>query len=306
MPDGVPLAPAAPPRRRERWWLHVLLLVLTFGTTLYTGVYFTANYRPEILRMGNSAQVRAALLRGGLAYCLPVLCILVAHELGHYLTARRYGIDASPPYFIPFIIPGVIDYPGTVGAFIRIREPFRTKAQLFDVGVAGPIAGFVATIPFLAWGITHARPNLEPVLDRGALLFNYPLAVTLLQKLLIGRTYTSMDVSEHPMFMAAWFGLLVTALNLLPLSQLDGGHALYAVFGRHQRTIAIPILIVLAFIGVYWPGWFLWILIALVIGIRHPPVLDEDSPLDFRRKLVAAAVLLIFVVCFAPIPIELI
>jgi membrane-associated protease RseP (regulator of RpoE activity) len=193
-----------------------------------------------------------------------------------------------------------------MGAFIRIREPFRNKAQLFDVGVAGPIAGFVVALPLLAWGIAHTRPTTASTLTEGTILFRYPILVTLFQKVVLGTTFTSVDAVEHPVFIAAWFGLFVTALNLLPLGQLDGGHALYAVFGRHQRTIAIPLLIVLAFLGLHWPGWWIWVAFTLFTGLRHPPVVDEDTPLDFRRKLVAAVVLLIFVVCFAPIPLELI
>lgn len=306
MADGQAFAPAAPSRRPERWWLHGLLLLLTLVTTLYAGAYLTAGFRPEILGMRDVWDARLALLRGALSFSLPILCILVAHEMGHYVAARRYGLDASPPYFIPLAIPGLIDFPGTMGAFIRVREPFRKKSHLFDVGVAGPIAGFVVSLPFLAWGVAHSRPNLEPVLSQGTTIFHYPLLVTLFQKVFVGHTFTSFDTIEHPMFMAAWFGLFVTALNLIPLGQLDGGHALYAVFGRWQRTIAIPLLIVLAFLGLHWPGWWIWVAFTLFTGLRHPPVLDEDEPLDFRRKLVAAAVLLIFVLCFAPIPLELI
>jgi membrane-associated protease RseP (regulator of RpoE activity) len=301
VPDGLALEPAAPPRRKERWWLHVLLFVLTFGTTTYVGASFAVNFRPSLLTPGaDTAATLAALFRGAITFSVPLLLILLAHEMGHYLMCRRYRIDASPPYFIPF--PSLV---GTMGAFIRIREPIRNKKQLFDVGVAGPIAGFLVALPLLAWGLAHTRPNLSPVLTEGTILFRYPLLVTIFQKAVLGTTFTSVDAVEHPVFIAAWFGLFVTALNLLPLGQLDGGHALYAVFGRHQRTIAIPLLIVLAFMGLKWPGWWVWVAFTLFTGLRHPPVLDEDSPLDFRRRLVAAAVLLIFVVCFAPIPIEL-
>lgn len=289
-------------RRRERWWLHGLLFLLTFATTTYVGANFAVNFRPSLLAPGaDTAATLGALFRGAITFSVPLLLILLSHELGHYLMCRRYGVDASPPYFIPF--PSLV---GTMGAFIRIREPIRDKKQLFDIGVAGPIAGFLVCLPLLAWGITATRPNTSPVLSEGTILFRYPILVTLFQKVLLGSTFTSVDAVEHPVFIAAWFGLFVTALNLLPLGQLDGGHALYAVFGRHQRTIAIPILIVLAFVGLHWPGWYLWILLTLVIGIRHPPVLDEDQPLDRTRKLVAAAVLLIFVLCFAPVPLELI
>ena len=236
-------------------------------------------------------------------FSLPLLAILLAHELGHYLVCRRYGIDASPPYFIPF--PPQISLVGTMGAFIRIREQIRDKRQLFDMAVAGPIAGFAVAVPLLAWGVSHSRVNPSPALAEGTVIFQYPILVQLFQKIFAGGTYTSVDVVEHPVFLAAWFGLFVTALNLLPLGQLDGGHAVYAVFGRFQRLLALPLLVVLAVLGLKWPGWWVWVLFTLFTGLRHPPVSNEGEPLDDRRKLVAAGVLLIFVLCFAPVPIEI-
>ena len=298
MSAGDPVPPSPPLRRRERWWLHVLLLVLTFGTTTLVGANFAVNFRPSLLPPGGfSPAGLPALLRGALSFSLPLLAILFSHEMGHYLACRKYGIDASPPYFIPF--PTLV---GTLGAFIRIREPIRDKRQLFDVGVAGPIAGFVVALPLLVWGVLHSRPNLQPSLEPGTIIFRYPLAVTWAQKLALGFTFSSEQAVEHPVFLAAWFGLFVTALNLLPLGQLDGGHALYAVFGKRQTAVAWPILVALALLGLKWPGWWLWVVVTLFIGIRHPPVLDEDVPLDRTRLAVAALVLLIFVVCFAPVP----
>jgi membrane-associated protease RseP (regulator of RpoE activity) len=295
LPDAIPVAP----RRRERWWLHALLFLLTFGTTTFVGANFAVNFRPALLPPGGvSPEQLARLVRGAFSFSIPLLSILFAHEMGHYLMCRRYGIDASPPYFLPF--PSLV---GTLGAFIRIREPIRTKRQLFDIGVAGPIAGFVVAIPLLFWGVAHSRPNLSPVLEDGTILFRYPLAVTWAQQLTLGHTFTSEQAVEHPVFVAAWFGLFVTALNLLPIGQFDGGHALYAVLGRLQQRAAWPILVALALLGLKWPGWWLWVVVTFVIGVRHPPVLDEEEPLDGRRLTVAALVLLIFLVCFAPIPI---
>jgi len=240
------------------------------------------------------------LVDGALSYSLPLLAILFAHEMGHYLMCRKYGIDASPPYFIPF--PSLV---GTMGAFIRIREPFRNKKELFDVGVAGPIAGFVVALPLLAYGIAHTRPNFDLAPAPGTIVFRYPLAVTWLQQALLHRTFDSLHAVEHPVFVAAWFGLFVTALNLLPLGQLDGGHALYAIFGKNQKKLAIPLLLGLALLGLKWAGWWVWVVLTLFIGIRHPPVLNEDLPLDELRRSVAVVVLLIFLVCFAPVPIEI-
>jgi membrane-associated protease RseP (regulator of RpoE activity) len=299
MSAGFPDPLVVAPRRRERWWLHALLLVLTFGTTTFVGANFAVNFRPGLLPQRGLSQAQLAeLVRGALSFSLPLLSILFAHEMGHYVTCRRYGIDASPPYFLPF--PSLV---GTLGAFIRIRQPIATKKQLFDVGVAGPIAGFIVALPLLFWGVAHSRPNLSPVLEEGTIIFRYPLAVTWAQKVTLGYTFTSEQAVEHPVFVAAWFGLFVTALNLLPIGQLDGGHALYAVLGRLQRKVAWPILGVLALLGILWPGWWLWVVITLVIGVRHPPVLDEEEPLDATRLTVAAVVLLIFLVCFAPVPI---
>ncbi len=298
MSAGFP-EPGPAPRRRERWWLHGLLLLLTAGTTTYVGAGFALNFRPGLLPAGGASPGSLTpLVQGALSFSLPLLAILFSHEMGHYLMCRRYGIDASPPYFLPF--PSLV---GTLGAFIRIRQPIASKRQLFDIGVAGPIAGFVVAIPLLFWGIAHSRPNLSPVLEEGTILFRYPLAVTFVQNLILGQTFTSEQAVEHPVFLAAWFGLFVTALNLLPIGQLDGGHALYAVLGRIQRRAAWPILIALALLGLKWPGWWLWVVITLVIGVRHPPVLDEDEPLDTTRLAVAVLVLLIFAVCFAPVPI---
>ena len=211
---------------------------------------------------------------------------------------RRYGIDASPPYFIPF--PSLV---GTMGAFIRIREPFANKRRLFDVGVAGPIAGFVVAVPILVYGLLHTRVNPTPVTD-GTLVFHYPLLITLLQKVLLGETFTSYDVIEHPAFVAGWFGLFVTALNLIPIGQLDGGHALYAVAGRHTRKIALPLFLIVALLGFKFAGWWVWAVLLLLMGIRHPRLLDEDEPLDDRRRLLALAVLAMLLVCFTPVPLE--
>ncbi|MGZ5427149.1 MAG: site-2 protease family protein [Thermoanaerobaculia bacterium] len=305
MSESEASAPAAAPRRKERWWLHGLLFAATFLTTTYAGLVFAAGFRPALLlRIENAPSLfDPRLFKEGLVFSLPLLAILLAHELGHYLVCRRYGIDASPPYFIPF--PPQVSLVGTMGAFIRIREQIRDKRQLFDMAVAGPIAGFAVSVPLLAWGVSHSRVNPSPALSEGTVIFQYPILVQLFQKIFAGATYTSVDVIEHPVFLAAWFGLFVTALNLLPLGQLDGGHTVYAVFGRFQRVLALSLLVVLALLGLKWPGWWVWVLFTLFTGIRHPPVSNEGEPLDDRRKLVAAGVLLIFVLCFAPVPIEI-
>jgi membrane-associated protease RseP (regulator of RpoE activity) len=295
--DGRVLPPPLP-RRRERWWLHALLLGLTFCTTTFIGAGFAANFDRSLMpRAGAGIDAFGRLFAGGLLYSLPLLAILVSHEMGHYLVCRHYGIDASPPFFIP--VPVVL---GTMGAFIRIREPLRTKRHVFDMGIAGPIAGFVVTLPILVYGIAQTHPAPGAGTDAGSTLYQYPLLVTIFQKLLFGTTYTSAEVFEHPTFMAGWAGLFVTAFNLIPLSQLDGGHALYAVAGRRTQLFAFPVLAALLVLGIKFPSWWVLSVLVLIFGLKHPPVVDEDAPLSPGRKLVAACGLLMLVLSFIPVP----
>lgn len=289
--------------RRERWWLHGLLLLLTLLTTTYLGAFYAVNYRPSLAAalVVPSVGVRD-LLAGALTYSLPLVGILLAHELGHYLACRWYRIDASPPYFIPLPF---LTISGTLGAFIRIREPFGDRRQLFDVGVAGPLAGFLVTLPVAAWGILQTRVNLDPV-EPGTILFHYPLALTLLQKALTGHTFTSAEVVEHPALVAAWWGFFLTAFNLVPAGQLDGGHAVYALAGPRARRFAVPGFVLVAGTALVLRAWWLLVLLALVllVGLRHPPVLDESRPLGPGRKATAVLVAAILVLCFLPVPVE--
>jgi membrane-associated protease RseP (regulator of RpoE activity) len=185
-----------------------------------------------------------------------------------------------------------------------VREPIRDKKVLFDMAVAGPIAGFLVALPVAAWGIWNTRLNFEPPTE-GTIYFGYPLVVTALQLLLGGQTFTSAHVVEHPAFLAAWWGFLVTAINLIPAGQLDGGHALYAVLGRHHRLARWPVLAALAGLGFLYSGWWVWAAIVLLLGsLRRPALVDEDAPLDPRRRAVAALVLAMLVLCFVPVPIR--
>jgi membrane-associated protease RseP (regulator of RpoE activity) len=279
--------------------------VLTFGTMTLVGIQLAAGYDPRLAVLDARSGVLGitpALVLAALGYSVPLLLILLAHEMGHYLACRRYGIDASPPFFLPFL--PVVPLPGTFGAFIRVREPIHDKRALFDMAVAGPIAGFLVALPVAAYGILHTRLNFDPP-GEGTIYFGYPLAVKALQLLLTGHTFTSVHVVEHPTFMAAWWGFVVTAINLIPAGQLDGGHALYAVFGRRHRLLRWPILALLVALGFLYTGWWVWAAIVLVLtSLRRPPLHDEDEPLDPRRRAVAAAVLAILVLCFVPVPID--
>jgi len=290
MDEPFPPALALPPPRRrivEHPLFHLALLATTFFTTTYFGG-------------GVFRQRPGGGFWDGLSFSVPLLLILGVHEMGHYVMCRRYGLAATLPYFLPAPIPTLI---GTFGALIRIKEPIRDKRALIDVGAAGPLAGFAAAVPFLLYGVTRATP-LTGASEPGTILFHYPLAVRLAQDWAGTGHYASAAVREHPTFMAAWFGLLVTALNLLPIGQLDGGHVLRAVAGRRQPWISAAVLVAALSTALRGPTWaFFAAFAALFVGLRHPPVENERAPLDGGRILLAVLCLAVFLLCFTPVPI---
>ena len=289
---------------RPRYGLAVVLFLLSLFTTTTLGAVWSLMTRTDeitdavpLLTPGTVAAVwrHPEVLAQGLAFSLAALFILLCHEMGHYLTSRHYGLPTTPPFFLPAPIAL-----GTFGAFIRIRGPIRGKRQLFDIGIAGPLAGFVALLPFLIYGVAHSRPAAlsavivpENAVALGLYLPGKCLAIELVTRLFHGPLPPGTVLDLHPFALAAWFGLLATAINLLPLGQLDGGHILYAVAGRAQRRLALPLWIALGLAGLFWIGWLLWCAIVLVMGLRHPPVSDESEPLDLRRKVLAGVALLI-------------
>ena len=243
-----------------------------------------------------------ALLLTGLRLSIPTVLILLCHEMGHYVACRRYRYPVSPPFFLP--APFGL---GTLGAFIRIGAPVRSKRELFDIGAAGPLAGFVALLPFLVWGVAASRPVPLPPPPAGIpemllLVPGQSLGLRLTTWAVHGPLPAGYILDLHPFALAAWVGLLATALNLLPLGQLDGGHVLYSLAGRRHARLAIVLWAGLLLLGLAWPGWAVWCLIILVLGLRHPPVFDERRPLDRRRRWLAALLLLIFLFSFAPVP----
>jgi len=301
---------APPPRRRLR--LALVLFLLTVVSTLFVGLHLTQAYQQdqppytdavysfELLRQLAGDPL---VLFQGWAFAATLLGILLAHELGHYFACRRYGIVASYPYFLPF--PNLI---GTMGAFIRIQSPIVNRRALFDVGVAGPLVGFVLAVPALAWGLAHSKV-LPGALEGSVVVFGNPPLVWFFEQLFWPGVPAD-HLMLHPVARAAWVGLFATALNLLPVGQLDGGHIIYAVAPDKHRPLSRVFLSALFAAGVLgyfypevlWLGWLVFGAFLLLVGPRHPAVLDPGAPLDRRRLWVAAFGLLVFVLCFTPVP----
>lgn len=286
------------------WWLNLFLFVATLITTTIFGFALVQSFstgRPfDIDQLFDGWRRFASGDRAvcaGLDFSAPLLLILLAHELGHYLMSAQRGVEASLPYFLPS--PMLF---GTFGAFIRIRSPIYSRKSLFDIGIAGPIAGFIVLLPFLIAGTCMSRvaPGFA---SHGPFVFGTPATLRLIEWIRFPHTAPG-DISLHPMAMAAWAGLLATAFNLLPMGQLDGGHILYAMFGqRGHRLISSAVIAVLALLGfLYWPWWF-WAAVMFFLGRRHPLVYDSTA-VSKTRAMLGAAALVIFVLSFSVIPVR--
>lgn len=290
---------------RTRGWKHLLLFLATLATTTLVGGLHYASFVDQFGRTPHA--IGWGTLLGGLWYSGGVLAILGAHEMGHYLACRYYGLDATLPYFLPFLIPYPIFQTGTLGAVIRIRSPFPTRAVLFDVGVAGPIAGFVVLVPVLFAGLAMSQLLPTPTTGSGVYL-GEPLLFQWATRMVIGPEQAGMGLNAHPLVFAAWFGMLATALNLLPFGQLDGGHVTYATLGRLSTPISIVTVgtaVIMTFVSTSWLALTLMMLVMLLaLGARHPRVIYEFEPIGRGRYAVAILALLILAVCFTPTPIE--
>jgi membrane-associated protease RseP (regulator of RpoE activity) len=288
-------------RRRERYWVYCLLFFLTLLTATVTGAAMQADFdhnRPFDLEnsfplYGQMWSNPWILLRG-LPFSLTLLAILLAHEFGHYLAALYHRVDASLPYFMPS------PFLGTFGAFIRVRSPIYSKRVLFDIGVSGPLAGFVFLLPALSVGLALSKviPN---VATEGALHFGVPGLEWLLSHLIFPGVPSS-DIYLHPIGRAAWVGMFATAMNLLPIGQLDGGHILYSFFPRRHGAVSKVMCVLLMPLGKLWIGWLVWALVLLWLGRRHP-IIHDPTPMTHGRRTLAWIALAVFILCFAFEPI---
>ena len=297
-------------RTRDRYWLHGLLLGLTLLSTTVVGSWMMSDFarnRPfDAERFNFLFDIKAcfatyasffrhpASLLSGLPFSLTLMTILLAHEMGHYLASMYHRVDASLPYFLPSPLMG------TFGAFIRVRSPIYSKRALFDIGVAGPLAGFVFLMPALALGLAFSKV-IPGIANQGEIQFGTPALQWLLERLIFPGV-RSADIYLHPVARAAWVGMLATALNLLPIGQLDGGHILYAFFPRRHRAISRLLCFLLLPLGFFWLGWLFWGLALLWLGRRHPAICDDNLLTPGRRKLGWVA-LAVFILCFIYAPV---
>ncbi len=317
----------------KTWLKHFAFLFLTFITATIAGTLYPFGKIEILLSVSDDAsllEVLAAIpnayfqtiqfaikqlftnpeiLFDGLSFSVSALTILLAHEAGHYIACRIYGVDATLPYFIP--IPPLISPAGTLGAFIRIKSPIPSRKAVFDIGVAGPLAGFVALIPIAILAIYQMQQITPEQLAQSTseITFSDPLFLQIIGNFL-GKNL-SLGIA-NPFYFAAWLGLLVTALNLIPSGQLDGGHAIYAVFGEktHKWTGRFAFLAMAVFTVLGWfyfnspSGLLFTIILAIMLKVGHPEPYDL-TPLDFKRKIVAIITLIVFILSFMPFPIKI-
>lgn len=285
--------PPAPVRPRPNYHTHILLFLMTVVTTVVTGM----------MQVGLDPIEDIDQFYRGLPYALTLLGILLSHEMGHYLTARYYGMDVSLPYFLP--APPPLFVVGTFGAFIRMRSPALNRRALLYIGAAGPIAGFCVALPAMIYAYTTAA--VEPIIQTGdGIWLAEPLLQQFIQHAVIGPIQEGYTVYLNGVGLAAWFGIFITFLNLLPMGQLDGGHIVYAIAGPYARYVSWAVVCMLLVMGFFFLGWFLWAVLGWLTSRRPQIIIDPYTPLDRRSFMIAGIALAIFVLCCMPIPISLI
>ena len=275
-----------PKTKKSNPWVNIVLFVLTLFSTLAVGA----------VQEGVNIFVQPWMIYKGLPFSLSIMFILLVHEMGHYFASKLHNVEATLPYFIPF--PSLI---GTMGAVIRIKSPIPTRKALMDIGAAGPIAGMLVALPLTFIGL-----KLSSVVPTQGLPGSFQLGNSLLFQFLswlaLGNLPPGHDVVLHPIAFAGWIGFFITALNLLPIGQLDGGHVAYAMLGKNHKYLAWGMWGALIAGGIFWAGWWLWAVLVLVFGIKHPPPLAATVRLDPKRKAIGWICLALFVLTLVPVP----
>lgn len=290
----------------RRIWLNIILFIATLFSTFFVGITWSLSFKyADVFSQSPQIDLNVKIFEDpqiislSIVYAIVLIGILLGHELGHFLACQYYKIDATLPYFIP--APTLI---GTLGAFIKIKSPITRKQQLFDIGIAGPLVGFILSVPTLIYGLSLSRA--VPAIPREeSLIFGEPLILKIIGSMIFKNIPPDFDVILHPVAFAGWVGIFVTALNLFPIGQLDGGHISYALLGPKSRNLAKLFLGIFIFMGIFfWIGWFIWVFIIFLMGLRHPRVVDEETPLSPRRKFLGFVIFIIFILSFIPDPIK--
>lgn len=269
-------------------WTNLVLFLLTVITTLAAGA----------MMEGEDIFSNPFLISKGWPFAVPLLLILLCHEFGHYIESRRSGIKVSLPYFIPG--PTIL---GTFGAVIKSKSPFKNRKNLLDVGATGPIAGFIVAVVMVIIGLSYSK--VVEAVPEASMTLGDSLIFRLLSFLVLKNIPEGYDVLLSPTAFAGWAGILVTMLNLLPIGQLDGGHIMYALLGKRQKKIALVTVLTLIPLGIFlWEGWLVWVVLILIIKLGHPPTLNDQIPLDTKRKIIGWTAMFIFVLSFTPVPIK--
>lgn len=272
-------------------YLHIVLFIATFLTTLTAGA----------LQKGINIIKEPGRLIEGLPFAATLMSILLCHELAHYIASRKHHTKATLPYFIP--APSII---GTFGAFIKMESPIITRKALIDIGASGPIAGFIISVAACIVGLAMSETIVSEQKEGVGMALGGSVLFTFLSKFVIGSVPDNYDILLHPVAFAGWIGLFITSLNLIPIGQLDGGHIVFAVFGERHRYISIVLVGTLGIFGfLFWEGWLIWAVLMIILGIRHPPILYWEVPLDPKRKLISITAFIIFAITFIPSPFKL-
>ncbi len=274
-------------RKKKVPWVHILLFAATVISVFVAGA----------IQEGQNILSNPVLVLRGASFAVPMILMLTFHELGHYFVSRKRKIDVSLPYFIP-----APTFLGTFGAVIKSKSPFRNRRDLIDVGSAGPIAGFAVAV--IATSIGLGQSHIIPDSTKGLVVFGDPIIFKILSRVILGNLPPGHSILASPMAFAGWVGILITMLNLLPVGQFDGGHILYALLGRKQHLIAWGVVPLLFLLGLFWPGWFVWGGLALIMRANHPPTLNDSLDLDPKRRMIGWLTVGIFVLSFIPVPIR--
>ncbi len=268
--------------------VNLVLFLATIGTTLLAGA----------LQRGVNPFKHPQKLYLGIPFSFTILVILGVHELGHYFMSKKYKVKATLPYFIPVPPPHIL---GTFGAIIKMRSPLPNRKSLFDIGIAGPLSGFMVALLAVIIGLNLSE-IVEVPLGKEGLFVGSSLLFSFLTKLIVPSPPEGYSILLHPVAFAGWIGFLVTAINLFPIGQFDGGHIAYSLFGKKHKVIAKITFFFFLFLGFFWIGWFLWAVLFLFFGLGHPSPLDDVTLLDKKRKKLGLIALLILILSFVPVP----